>query len=135
LEADEESEAVAKAEAEADAEIQARYAMYKEQRAEERRGGVELSLIEYAGCLRAIGRDTPEERYQSEKERWYFHECSSYDGVSGGCKGFGCTSWQCIPECRYYADKGRIEDQEVIAEWERWKEKHPQDFSEYFGVR
>jgi hypothetical protein len=48
----------------------------------------ELTLGEYQYCL----RDTPEKRYQSEKEHRYFHDCTSYDGVTGGYREFGCTS-------------------------------------------
>ena len=33
-----------------------------------------------------------------------------YDGE--GCNGFT----GCVPECRYYPDKGRIEDEEVTQE-------------------
>jgi hypothetical protein len=34
-----------------------------------------------------------------------------------GYDGYGCNQFTgCIPECRFYAQYGRIEDEEVIAE-------------------
>ena len=61
----------------------------------------------------------PEERYQHKKEAWYFHESSWYmrqgrDGIESGYDGYGCNNGKCVPECRYYPEYGRIEDEEVI---------------------
>jgi hypothetical protein len=53
---------------------------------------------------------TPEERYQNMKEAWYFHESSWYMRHDNGYDGHGCNNGVCIPECRYYAEQGRIED-------------------------
>ena len=36
--------------------------------------------------------------------------------------GYGCTNEACIPECRFYGDQGRIEDEEVIAKHNEWVE-------------
>jgi hypothetical protein len=41
-----------------------------------------------------------------------------YDGE--GCNGFT----GCIPECRYYPEIGRIEDEEVIREHEEARAKY-----------
>ena len=30
-----------------------------------------------------------------------------------GEEDYGCTGGGCIPECRFYADQGRIEDEEI----------------------
>jgi hypothetical protein len=61
----------------------------------------------------------PEDRYQHKKEAWYFHESSWYmrqgrDGIESGYDGYGCNNGKCVPECRYYPEFGRIEDEEVI---------------------
>jgi hypothetical protein len=123
----------AAAEEDADPEtvqLRARYAKYKEEKAEEwkRLNGsssrektyheswAEFTFSEYLYCIR--GQGTPEERYQFKKAHRYFHD-SYVEGSFDGC------NFECIPECRYYADKGRIEDEEAIAEFERLKEKYP----------
>ena len=59
-------------------------------------------------------RMSPEERYQRKKEAWYFHESSWYMRRSNGYDGYGCNNGECIPECRYYPEFGRIEDEEII---------------------
>ena len=59
-------------------------------------------------------REHPEERYQREKEHWYWHESSwSWRGLDAtGYDGQGCNQFTgCVPECRYYAEYGRIEDE------------------------
>jgi hypothetical protein len=48
-------------------------------------------------------RMTPEERYQLEE--------------------YGCDGGGCVPECRFYPEHGRIEDEEVIEEHNKFVEK------------
>jgi hypothetical protein len=70
--------------------------------------------------FRANLRVSPEERYQNEKKEPWFHE-SSY-GMRGleAYDGCGCHHFTgCVPECRYYPEYGRIEDDEVITEHKR----------------
>lgn len=68
-------------------------------------------------------RIPPEERYQREKKNWLFHDCSYYMRDLGSFDKSCCNSSRCVPECRYYPESGRIEDEEVIAEHnERVKE-------------
>ena len=59
-------------------------------------------------------RTSPEERYQRSKEAWYFHESSWYIRHNNDYDGQGCNNGKCIPECRYYPEIGKIEDEEVI---------------------
>jgi hypothetical protein len=77
-------------------------------------------------------RVSPEQRYQYEKQDWFFHELSYLDQTvdeNGKAvdiiKESGCGHWStkreekggcCVPECRFYSKYGRIEDEEVIAE-------------------
>jgi hypothetical protein len=58
-------------------------------------------------------RVDPEDRYQDKKKAWYFHESSWYMRHNNGYDGYGCNNGKCIPECRYYPEIGRIEDEEV----------------------
>jgi len=55
----------------------------------------------------------PEQRYQNQKEEWFFHESSWYYRGEERYDGHGCNG-VCVPECRYYPEKGRIEDEEVF---------------------
>jgi hypothetical protein len=73
-------------------------------------------------------RMTPEQRYQREKEHWYWHESSwCIRGLAAtGYDGYGCNNGKCIPECRYYSEYGRIEDEEVIEEHNKLVEYHRQ---------
>jgi hypothetical protein len=68
--------------------------------------------------LRQQLKVSPEDRYQHGKEHWYSHPTSWYVRVPhNGYDGQGCnqfTNPSCIPECRFYPEIGRIEDQEVI---------------------
>jgi hypothetical protein len=41
----------------------------------------------------------------------------------GEYDGRGCTAQECIPECRFYNEYGRVEDSEVIESFEK-HEKH-----------
>jgi hypothetical protein len=64
---------------------------------------------------------TPEERYNQRKEMYYFHpsymemEKLNYWEDRAGTKY--CTGEQCIQECPYYEENGRIEDEQVIEEF------------------
>ena len=60
--------------------------------------------------------------YQMKKKAWYFHESSWYMRHNNGYDGFGCNNGVCVPECRYYPEEGRIEDEEVLS-WYEKKEK------------
>ena len=69
-------------------------------------------------------RIPPEQRYQSQKREWYFHESSWYmRGVVSGYDGKGCNNGVCVPECRYYPHIGRIEDEEVIESHNEYVER------------
>ena len=62
-------------------------------------------------------RISPEQRYQQKKENWLFHDSSYYARGLEAYDGFGCNQFtDCVPECRFYPEYGRIEDQEVIDE-------------------
>ncbi len=60
-------------------------------------------------------RMTPEQRYQREKRNFLFHDLSCYMRRLGEYD-YGCTGASCIPECRFYPEYGRIENEEVIEE-------------------
>jgi hypothetical protein len=74
---------------------------------------------EYDYYLREALSVSPEERYQHRKDAYYFHESHYYMRGQGGYDGQGCTAQQCIPECRYFPETGRIEDSEVIEGFEK----------------
>ena len=60
---------------------------------------------------------SPEERYQLKKSNRFFHKTSSYMlGLSADDWSKGCHDDQCIPECEYYPEYGRIEDSQIIEE-------------------
>jgi hypothetical protein len=76
-------------------------------------------------------RIPPEQRYQEGKENIIFHELyyldqkkveddkAEFEGqFIDVVKEYGCgyNLKGCVPECRFYAEYGRIEDQEVIEE-------------------
>jgi hypothetical protein len=67
--------------------------------------------LDYA--LKREIRKTPEVRYQEEKANFLFHDLSCYMRDLGE-EDYGCTGAGCIPECKYYPEYGRIEDDEVI---------------------
>lgn len=62
---------------------------------------------------------TPEERYQSKKKGWLFHP-SNMDNQHNIFNG--CNNLRCIPGCRFYEQYGRFEDEEVIAEHNKYIE-------------
>ena len=78
------------------------------------------------GLKRQLSK-TPEERYQEEKENRSFHELSPYmRGLSIDDYDKGCHDQQCIPECRFYPEYGRIEDEEVIQKHNETEERYRQ---------
>jgi hypothetical protein len=58
---------------------------------------------------------TPEQRYQERRETYYFHKLYRDNGE------YGCNPTMrpeiCVPECRYYGETGRFEDDELVAEY------------------
>ena len=77
-------------------------------------------------------RMSPEERYRREKAHWYWHESSwCWRGLdTTGYDGQGCNQFTgCIPECRFYPEYGRIEDEQVIEEHKELVERYRQDNS------
>jgi hypothetical protein len=77
--------------------------------------------------LRRQLKVSPEQRFQHKKYHWYSHPSSWYVRVPhNGYDGFGCTGQDCIPECRFYHETGRIEDSEVIQN-HREREKRYRD--------
>jgi hypothetical protein len=62
---------------------------------------------------------SPEQRYEEEKEHWYFHKSCWYMRGSNGYDGYGCNQFTgCIPECRFYSEYGRIEEEDVLKRYE-----------------
>ena len=47
---------------------------------------------------------TPEERYQTIKEMYYFHETSSYMTGDSSPDRYGCNADACISECDFYPE-------------------------------
>jgi hypothetical protein len=110
-----------------DSEMERIFAKLRESRAKERYGPCpggeygyedvddEITDFEIDFYMQRALRPTPEQRYQNIKKRGYYrgHEkrCNnSMDGV-------------CVPKCRFYPEYGRIEDEEVIADYENWKKE------------
>jgi hypothetical protein len=78
--------------------------------------------------MKRMLRQSPEERYQTKKAKFMFHDLSCYMRKLGE-EDYGCTGAGCIPECRYYAKYGRIEDSEIIEEYRKTEESGKQDGS------
>lgn len=58
---------------------------------------------------------TPEQRYREMKEMYYFHDSSSYMRFGDNrTQNDGCNADTCIPECDFYREFGRIEDDGTI---------------------
>jgi hypothetical protein len=67
--------------------------------------------------LKSKLRMTPEERYQARKGNCCWHESGWSHRRLDAYDGQGCNQFTgCIPECRFYPQYGRIEDEEVIKE-------------------
>lgn len=64
---------------------------------------------------------TPEVRYRQRKEAYYFHpsyvEMGKLKYWKDRVNTEYCTGHQCIPECPYYEENGRIEDEQVVKEF------------------
>lgn len=131
---------------ETDAEVEARFAKYREARAKERYGPAPGGTLTYGDVWDEIRdeeidyysgkskpkhrRGSPEQRYQKRKKDWQWHESSWWMRRNTttppltGYDGYGCSGEHgCIPSCRFYPETGRIEDEEVIAEWEEVRRK------------
>jgi hypothetical protein len=78
--------------------------------------------------LKARLRVPPEQRYQRIRKEPWFHDGSWYmRDQSKGYDGHGCNQFTgCVPECRYYPEYGRIEDEEVIVDHNKWVESYRQ---------
>ena len=62
-------------------------------------------------------RVSPEERYKKLKNDWYCHESSWHARKLNGYDKMGCNQFSgCVPECRYFPEQGRIDD-EVVENW------------------
>ena len=60
-------------------------------------------------------KDAFRRQVSAQEEAWYFHESSWYmRGIKSGFDGQGCCDGICVPECRFYPEYGRIEDEEVL---------------------
>jgi hypothetical protein len=58
----------------------------------------------------------PFERYQIWKKNWSSHESSWSRHGLNRYDGHGCNQFTgCIPECRYYPEEGRIDDEELTS--------------------
>ena len=64
---------------------------------------------------------TPEERYRRRKEAYYFHpshiEMERVGYWEYIARSKYCDGHQCIPDCPYYEENGRIEDEQVVNEF------------------
>ncbi len=118
---------------ETDYEIEARFAKLREARAKKTDAfgdktyedvWDEITQEELDYYKRKNLETSPEERYQGLKKEWYFHDSSWYMRHDNGYDGYGCNNGVCIPECRYYPEEGRIEDEEVISWYEKRGTKH-----------
>lgn len=70
--------------------------------------------------------------HSDEKAHWYWHESSwTWRGLdTTGYDGKGCNQFTgCIPECRFYPEYGRIEDEQVIDEHNELVESYGQKHS------
>ena len=60
-------------------------------------------------------QDASRRQVSAQEEAWYFHESSWYmRGIKSGFDGQGCCDGICVPECRFYPEYERIEDEEVL---------------------
>ena len=58
---------------------------------------------------------SPEAKYHELKQQWYFHPSSWYKRKKGegGYDGKGCNQFTgCIPECKFYLEKGKLSENE-----------------------
>lgn len=60
-------------------------------------------------------KSSPEAKYQDYKQQWYFHPSSWYrrKNGEGSYDGKGCNQFTgCISECKFFPEKGRLEENE-----------------------
>ena len=84
--------------------------------------GVEYTAEEFEYHLSHCLNDyTPEERYRQRKEAYYFHpsfvEMEKVGYREYVAKSKYCDGHQCISDCPYYEENGRIEDEQVVKEF------------------
>lgn len=113
-----------------------RFANYRLARAKHTLGGTKtyqdvwdsITQDEHDYYLKARLRVSPEQRYQRIRKEPWFHDGSWYmRDQSKRYDGHGCNQFTgCVPECRYYPEYGRIEDEEVIADHNKWVESYHQ---------
>lgn len=64
---------------------------------------------------------SPEERYIQQKSMYYFHpsyiEMEKLYSWEDRANAKYCTGFQCISDCPYFEENGRIEDDQVIEEF------------------
>ena len=58
-------------------------------------------------------QDTPEQRYQQQKQQIYGF---GHEGIDGGA-----DYRECLPGCRFYPIEGRIEDLEVLEDYSKFQ--------------
>jgi hypothetical protein len=113
---------------ETDSEKIRRFARYRMARAKELDGHGHktyadvydyITLEELQFFLKQRLRLSPSQRYQQRKQYCLCHSSSWCKRGMKAYDGWGCNQYTgCILSCRYYPDKGRIEDEEIIAEYE-----------------
>ena len=96
-----------------------RFAYYRHIRTEKWKASWPHGPSDYDNTTTQDGLDyglkrKPEERYQRQKQHWYWHESSWYWRGVNGYDVYGCNDGKCIPICRFYPEYRRIEDEEVI---------------------
>lgn len=68
-----------------------------------------------------LNDNTAEERHKHRKEMYYFHpsyiKMEKLDYWEDRAKTKYCTGQQCITDCPYYEENGRIEDVQIIEEF------------------
>jgi hypothetical protein len=70
---------------------------------------------------------TPEERYQREKKNWQAHETAWCNRNLPMSDENSCNYKRCVPQCKYFPETGRIEDDVIIKEFEeKWAERRRQ---------
>jgi len=84
--------------------------------------GIEYTAEEFEYHLSHCLNDyTPEERYRRRKEAYYFHpsfvEMEKVGYREYVAKSKYCDGHQCISDCPYYEENGRIEDEQVVKEF------------------
>jgi hypothetical protein len=74
-----------------------------------------LSIPHLEISQKSSNKRSPEAKYQDYKQQWYFHPSSWYrrKNGEGSYDGKGCNQFTgCIPECKFYSQNGRLEEDE-----------------------